>query len=157
MNQNGALSGAATISTSGTSTISHLEINGTGSLALADDLNLTNTSGSILNTGELRISVPITGTGNVTINNSKTSLTRVSSTISLAASNSFTGNVLVQRGTVNASNANSFGNSSNVVTLGAAGQGNASIFFNTSGAPPIVSSSPPAPAAPTCSPRWAPA
>lgn len=136
LNQDGSGSGSALLRNSTSSSTASLSITGTGgSLVLADDLALTNTSTSVTPAGALRITVPITGTGSVTLNSTKTNFTNTGGTINLVGTNTFTGNVAVQTGTTSVSNATAFGNSTNVVTVGLTSAGNASIFFNSSASP----------------------
>lgn len=60
-------------------------------------------------TGDLRINSTIAGNGNVTINSS--------SNVTISRQNTFTGSVQVSDSTINLSNAQGFGNASNVITV----------------------------------------
>lgn len=135
LNRNGATSGGALLTNSGTGSLAQLLISGSGSLALADDLDLTNSSASLASTGAIRITVPITGTGNVTISNTRTSLNNTTGTVALTGANTFTGSVTVKSGTTAVSSSTAFGQSTNVVTVGVASAGNASIYFTSTSAP----------------------
>lgn len=132
-NQDGSGTGAATLSntnsTAGTSNF--LSLNA-GTITLADDLLISNTSSSTNTTGAIQIIGTIGGSGNVTFSNSSTALSQVNSIRLQTATNTFTGNVLVQKGTVTFNKDNSFGNSSNIITLGESGQGSAAILSTTS-------------------------
>jgi fibronectin-binding autotransporter adhesin len=129
MNQDGAGSGFATISNSNanTGTTNFLFISG-GTLTLADDLLISNTGGSTNATGAIQISSVIAGTGNVTFSNVTNNLAQAGSIRVQTGVNTFVGSVLVQRGTVTYNNASSFGNSANVITVGQAGQGGATLL-----------------------------
>ena len=132
MNQDGAGAGFATISNTNTNATAtnFLAIN-TGNLTLADDLLITNTGGSTNTTGAIQITSAIGGTGNVTFSNVSTALTQAGSIRMQTGINTFVGSVLIQKGTVTYNTATTFGNSSNVVTLGQAGQGSAAMFSTT--------------------------
>lgn len=125
MNQDGAGSGHATISNSSTDTGStRLGFSSALTLVLADDLLFSNTSAT---TGSYSIglSSKITGSGNVTVYNELNSASVGS--VSLSGASDFTGSVLVQKGALTFTNT-ALGNASNVVTLGSAGNGSATLM-----------------------------
>jgi len=122
--QDGAGAGYATFSNTATRAGDRLSI-GSGSVVLADDLLLTNT-GACTGSYSIGISSTISGAGNLTIYNVSNSVT--AGPVSLSGTNTFTGSVLLQKGSLILSNAASLsygalGSFSNVVTLGSAGNG----------------------------------
>jgi autotransporter-associated beta strand protein len=138
LNQDGAGGSPAQIlnANSDTSAINSLSFT-TGSgvnLTLADNLLVSNTGGS---TGtSIYLGRTITGTGNVTFSNSSNSQTPSGGAILIGGTgtgspagvaNSFTGSVLLQRGTTFIHSVTSLGSTSNAVTLGQAGQGSVTL------------------------------
>jgi fibronectin-binding autotransporter adhesin len=130
LNGNGT---AATIANTNTNTGSSnaLAIGSTTqpqTITLASDLRVTNSSNSTNANGGVRIQGTIGGNGNVTFNNASTTLSATNSIRLLTGTNTFTGSVLVQRGTVTFNQSSSFGASANVITLGEAGAGSAALL-----------------------------
>lgn len=135
-NQDGAGSGTALLENTNTSTSSSnfFQIGSSTSqtITLADNLRITNAAGSSTN-GSVYIMAAIGGTGNITFNNANTGLTQTGSIRLGSGTNTFTGNVLFQKGTVAVSSGSSLGNTSNAVTLGQSGQGSAALLLTSSG------------------------
>lgn len=137
LNQDGAGAGFATISNANpfAGSPNLLSISG-GTLTLADDLLVSNTSGSTFSQGAIQISSVIAGTGNITLNSNSNTVSSSGSFPGairfLNATNTFTGSVLVQKGATTFNSAAAFGNSANVITLGQSGQGSASLVSTTS-------------------------
>jgi len=106
-----------------------------GNIILANDLIIRNTGGSTNTSGAITLSSTalITGTGNLTFYNASNSAS--SGAITLQGTNTFSGSVLVQKGFVafSYSGGTSFGNSTNAITLGSSGNGDATLV-NTSSA-----------------------
>jgi fibronectin-binding autotransporter adhesin len=140
LNQDGAGAGVATISnTNPNATSSFLFISG-GTLTLADNLLISNTGGSQSANGAIQISSVINGTGNITIANSSTAISQTGSIRIQTGANTFSGSVLIQKGTTTYNVATTFGGSGNTITIGQSGQG-AAALFTTNGittANPIV-------------------
>jgi autotransporter-associated beta strand protein len=136
-------------------TLNQLFVNG-GTLTLADNLRIENTGGStstgasapgavLFGNNSAAGNVRITGTGNVTFHNDAAigELTIMNpnthvGAIALSSDNTaasqvsdFTGSVLIEKGLVIFNRGNTFGDSANVITLGAAGQGDAALIVNT--------------------------
>jgi fibronectin-binding autotransporter adhesin len=133
LNQDGAGAGTATITNTNTNTGTGnaLVFSGAGALTLNDDVVISNTGGSTNATGAIQLSSVIGGSGNVTFSNASTALSQTAS-IRLGAANTFTGSVLIQKGTVTFGGSGTpFGSSANAVTLGQSGQGSAA-FLSTS-------------------------
>jgi fibronectin-binding autotransporter adhesin len=97
-------------------------------LTLAGNLLVSNTGGSSHVNGAIQLRTVIAGSGNLTLRNASTLLSSVSSIRLQTGENTFTGNVLVQRGTVTFNRGSSFGASANVITLGEAGAGSAALL-----------------------------
>jgi autotransporter-associated beta strand protein len=136
LNQDGAGAGTATISntdtTAGTANQLIIGPNATTSLVLADDLLISNTGASTQANGAIQIMSLISGTGNITfstVGNTVTNTGTFPGAIRIqTAANTFTGNSLIQKGAVTFNNAASFGPATNAITLGASGQGSASLL-----------------------------
>jgi autotransporter-associated beta strand protein len=142
LNQDGTGAGFATISNtnSAAGTSNALKLtgagNGTGNLVLADNLLITNTGGSTNPQGAIQITRPITGKGNITIQNSVNTFPAIdldgAGSIVLDKPNplvGFVGNTLIQKGLVSIRQENVFGsNPSNLLTLGQAGQGGVTLL-----------------------------
>jgi fibronectin-binding autotransporter adhesin len=128
-NQDGAGAGTATISNSNTSatTGNQLFLSG-GTLTLADNVLITNTGASTNAIGAIEISSTIAGTGNITFSNVTNDIAQAGSIRIQTGVNTFTGSVLVQKGTVSYNLASSFGGAGNALTLGQAGQGGATLI-----------------------------
>lgn len=130
-NQDSSGSGTALIENTNTSasSLNFLQLgNATGqTITLADNLRITNAAGAAIE-GSVYILAAIGGTGNVTFSNANTGLAQAGSIRLGGATNTFTGSVLVQKGTVAFSSSSSLGNASNAVTLGQSGQGSAALL-----------------------------
>jgi fibronectin-binding autotransporter adhesin len=126
----------STISNTNTNagTSNRLSIAG-GSITLANDLLISNSGNSTNTSGAITFSstAPILGSGNMTISN--VSNTFAAGAITMAGANTFTGTVLIQKGLLgfSYSSGTSFGNSTNTITLGSSGNGDATLV-NTSSA-----------------------
>ncbi|MES2310158.1 MAG: autotransporter-associated beta strand repeat-containing protein, partial [Verrucomicrobiota bacterium] len=128
LNQDGAGAGFATIRNSNPNGGAANRFNmGGGTLTLADDLLVSNTGGSTNTSGAITISTTITGTGNLTISNVSNSLS--SGLIVLGGANTFSGNVVIQKGALSFG---ALGSSTNAVTLGSVGNGSATMVTSGS-------------------------
>jgi hypothetical protein len=128
----------AVISNASGGTSSRISLN-SGSYVLADDLTISNENSNITGTQSILTggSTVISGSGNLTLSNVSNSL--VDGVISLGGTATFTGSVLIEKGAVIYSSAgNGLGNTSNVITLGSAGNGSASLVGTSSGTPPTL-------------------
>ncbi|MBN8711320.1 MAG: PEP-CTERM sorting domain-containing protein [Verrucomicrobia bacterium] len=106
---------------------------------LADDLVVTNNNAIYTTNPGIRFNRIMTGSGNLTFVNVNNSLVGGQITLSFAGSSTFTGSVLVKKGAViYGSTANAFGSVSNVITLGSAGDGSASLVGTASSSAPIL-------------------
>ncbi len=127
MNNSGSASTIANTNTNSGSN-NRLSISG-GTLALANDLLVINT-GNSTNGSAIAFagSSVIAGSGNLTFYNTSNSAS--SGAISLQGTNTFTGNIAIQKGAVlfSYSGGTAFGNSANVITLGSAGNGDATLL-----------------------------
>ena len=137
LNQDGAGAGFATISNSNSSTgaINSLILGGAGTLTLADDLLVANTGGSTNPLASIQISSTIGGAGNLTLRSDSTSLLGGFILFDTGV-NTFTGNVLVQKGITTIRVSTSLGAATNAVTLGQSGQGGAALITTTNAADP---------------------
>ena len=137
LNEDGSGSGRARIlNTNNAGGANFLSIAG-GTLTLADDLLISNTSNStstLANGGAIRLGSVIAGTGNITIDNVLNNTSTGVGTIRLAGANTFTGSVNVRSGLTNFTASTAFGNAANVITLGASGVGSASLMASGSAA-----------------------
>ena len=139
-NQDGAGTGTATISNTNTSaTTGNALIIGAGassSVVLADDLLISNAGSSMAANGSIQLISTISGTGNLTLSNvanTVTSSTSFAGAIRFqTGTNTFTGNVLIQKGATVFNQAASFGAATNVITIGQANLGSASLFSSGS-------------------------
>lgn len=127
--------GTATISNSNANTgAANALILDPGTITLADNLLISNTGGSTNATGAIQIASTIDGTGNITLANNSTTVAQAGSIRFVTGVNTFTGNVLVQKGSTSFNLGSAFGNvATNVITLGETGQGNAALFSTASG------------------------
>jgi autotransporter-associated beta strand protein len=138
-------------SNASTGTFNQLLING-GVLTLADNLRIENTGGSTnggSNSGAIRFgsassstSVEIIGTGDVTFHNDApigdlsilennayaSAIGFFSSNSATAPDSTYTGGVLIEKGLVVFNRGTHFGDASNVITIGAEGQGDAALI-----------------------------
>ncbi len=122
----------ALISNSGAGAASRIDLGTSVSLTLNDNLRISNTSGSGGGTStSIGITSIISGTGRaVTVSNNHDSV--VAGAINIGGINTFTGSVLVEKGALaiagGTSSKSGLGDAANAVTLGSAGNGNASII-----------------------------
>lgn len=137
------VSGTATLSNTTTGTASRIVI-GSGTIALKDDLRISNTNTNFatdvnaITTGGSTI---FSGSGNITFSNANNNYKPGSSgtgMIFLQGTSTFEGNVVIEKGAVGFSSQGSGGNSglgktTNSVTLGSAGQGAASLLSTANG------------------------
>lgn len=133
LDQDGAGSGAALIENARTA-IGGYRLNiGVGTLTLADDLIIRNSSNSTSTSGGINMAANIGGTGNITFDNINNSTSAGQIVLAGGAANTsdFTGNVLIRRGAVIFNDKDHFGNkTTNVITLGESGQGSATLVSN---------------------------
>jgi len=118
----------ALVSNFSAGTGSRISLN-SASYVLADSLTIRNTNSNIVGTQSILTggSTVISGTGNLILSNVSNSLS--DGVISLGGNSTFTGNVLIEKGAViYSSSSTGLGNSSNVITLGSAGNGSASLI-----------------------------
>jgi autotransporter-associated beta strand protein len=127
-NQDGAGAGTAVISNT-SSGVSNALILSDGTITLADDLLISNTGNSNTASGAVQIKGTLGGTGNITLAN-KSSLIGKSGSIRFEGGiNTFTGTVLVQKGTTTFNLNSAFGGiATNTITLGQSAQGDASLI-----------------------------
>jgi autotransporter-associated beta strand protein len=95
-------------------------------LMLADNLAVTNTSGSTQDSAIL-IGVPIAGTGNITFNNVNNTINLGQIRLAASTASTFVGTSTVASGAVVFSRETAFGASTNQVILGSAGAGDATL------------------------------
>jgi autotransporter-associated beta strand protein len=95
-------------------------------LMLADNLAVTNTSGSTQDSAIL-LGVPIAGTGNITFNNVNNTINLGQIRLAATTASTFVGTSTVASGAVVFSNETAFGASTNQVILGSAGGGDATL------------------------------
>lgn len=138
LNQDGAGSGNATISSSNSSAVANnfLDFRGadathTLTLNLADNLliNVTGT-GSISGNGAIRFGLyaNISGNGDITLTNNTFNMAGALGTIYFQSANSYTGKFKVEKGSVIFTSGGFAGNAANLITLGSAGSDNASLL-----------------------------
>ena len=109
-----------------------IQIGKTAPITLKDDLLLINTTDdSSVRTFSISITAKIGGAGNVTFDNQLDSPDNGPILLSNADSD-FSGSVLIRRGCAKAQNAKAFGLTTNSVTLGAEGYGDATLCFEGS-------------------------
>ena len=128
---NGGTGASISNTNSNTGTTNFLFLSG-GTLTLADSFTISNTGASTNTTGAIQITSVIAGSGDVTFSNVSTALSQVNSIRMVTATNTFTGAVLLQKGTVTTNQTTVFGSVSNAVTLGQSGQGSAAILSTSS-------------------------
>lgn len=128
--QDGTGPGAAVVSNNAAR--SRIQIGTTAPIALKDDLLLINTTDdSYDRTYSISITAKIGGAGNVTFDNQLDSPDNGPILLSNAKSD-FSGSVLIRRGCAKAQNDKAFGLTTNPVTLGAEGYGDATLCFEGS-------------------------
>jgi autotransporter-associated beta strand protein len=135
LNQDGGGAGYATLANSTTAVGGHrLNINA-GTLTLADDLLISNTSGSNSTSGSIAIAANIGGAGNITLANISNNIGVAPIYFNGTISSNFTGNILLRSGAVTFNDKDFLGNAAtNVLTLGQVGQGGVSLVStNTPG------------------------
>lgn len=134
LNQDSTGSGTATISNTNSNTgSSNFLAFKSGTLTLADNLLISNTGASTSSGGSIGFSSAsvIAGTGNITIDNVLNPISNNGSIRFDNVINTFTGNVNLRSGVTSVHGGTPFGNTSNVITLGAASKGSASLVFTT--------------------------
>lgn len=131
LDQDGIGTGTALIANTNTSisAANFLQIGSAKSetITLADNLRVTNAAGAGAE-GSVYILAGIGGSGDVTFSNAKSGISQAGSIRLGGAANTFTGSILVEKGTVAFSASKSLGDSSNIVTLGQFGQGSAALL-----------------------------
>lgn len=130
LSEDGSGLGFATISNTNTSTLAsgRLLIGSSaapGTLTLGDDLLVSNTSGNTSATSSISILAAINGTGSVTFSNVKND--PESGSILVGGNNSYTGATTIRSGSVTFNSSTAFGLAANVVNLGSAGGGSATL------------------------------
>ena len=101
---------------------------GAGSLFLQDNLLISNTSNSTRSDGSFRIRAKIEGTGNITVENVNST---TNGAVSFQNQGAFSGNTTIAKGRAVFTRGDVFTPSpSTIVTIGAAGKGDASLLFN---------------------------
>lgn len=125
----------ATITNNSTTTSGLLQIGSSGTggkVTLADNLTFINNNANLTGTNiAIRFYSVVDGTGNVTFSNVNNSLTVGQINVIASSNNTFTGNVLIDKGATTFASGSSattvFGNTANTITLGSAGRGAASL------------------------------
>lgn len=103
-----------------------LSITGAGGLVLADNLTVTNTGGGTgISNGSIKISAPISGTGNLTLSNVSNNFTTGAGAIILQGANTFVGTTTIAKGETTFNNSGTF--SGGQINLGQAASGSASL------------------------------
>lgn len=132
MNQDGAGVGSASIinniqsATTPSNPSIFINSSTTGSLFLADDLFLSNTSNSARTTGSIRMRGTINGNGNIWIENVSNDPTK--GQVTFEAGGNYGGNTTIASGATTFNRGDSFSpNPGNVVTIGATGKGSATL------------------------------
>lgn len=128
LSEDGAGTSIAVIRNGDTSagTTNALIIDGTGGLVLADDLTEIVHDGQSTNpTGSIQLNTPISGMGDIRFVNFRNNIN--AGAIALLAENSYTGTTTIAEGAVTFNNNSSFGVATNVINLGKAGDGAASL------------------------------
>lgn len=131
LNQDGAGAGSASLNNN----LNGRLVLGTGTLVLADNLNVTNSGGNTNVGGSIAISSVLSGAGNITFSNVSNSVTAGQIAINLAPglASTFSGTVTVAKGAVTFNSGTSFSNlASNLLILGSAGQGSATLMSTAS-------------------------
>jgi autotransporter-associated beta strand protein len=123
-------SGAAVVNSNTTAgTTNALIFGGTGNrLTLQDTVTFSNTGASTNATGAIQIQNIISGNGSLVFSNAGSAAVSQTSAIHLTGANTFFGDVLIQKGTTSFSTATALGNANNLVTLGSAGGGAATLI-----------------------------
>lgn len=133
MNQDGAGPGTASIinaiqSTGATGNPAIFINNSTGWLTLQDDLLISNTSNSARTTGAVQMKTKIQGAGNITIEN--VSNNPAVAAVVFSGQGNFAGNTTVAKGATTFTRGDNFSPSpGNVVTIGRASSGDATLVF----------------------------
>ena len=126
--QDGAGAGFAVIRNTTSATGGHRLNFNAGTIVLADDLLISNTSASTSTTGSIVFQANITGAGNITIENVSNAAAGQIAFLYNTGSN-FTGAVNINSGRVTFNRNTQFGNQAgNTITLGKAGQGSVTLL-----------------------------
>jgi autotransporter-associated beta strand protein len=96
-------------------------------ITLADNLSITNTSGSTSVFGSILIDAPFSGTGNITFNNVSNNPNAGEIFLQAGSNNTFTGTSTVASGAVVFVSSNPFGPATNPIFLGSTGGGSATL------------------------------
>lgn len=96
-------------------------------IILADNLAITNTSGSTSVFGSILIDAPISGTGNITFNNVSNNPNAGEIFLQVGGSGTFTGTSTIASGAVVFVSSNPFGPATNSIFLGSTGGGSATL------------------------------
>ena len=121
-----------------TGNAAQLWFGGAGSVNLQDNLKINvvpNLTGLTAAGGAIAFDVPITGTGNITINSNQaipdfsiSALGQVQSAVGLRKANSYVGTTTIEKGAVQFLTGTSFGASTNTIQLGVAGSDSAAVL-----------------------------
>ena len=121
-----------------TGNAAQLWFGGAGSINLQDNLRLNvvpNLTGLTAAGGAIAFDVPITGTGNITINSNQaipdfsiSALGQVQPAVGLRKANSYVGTTTIEKGAVQFLTGTSFGASTNTIQLGVAGSDSAALL-----------------------------
>ncbi len=126
LDQDGAGASFATISNTNANTGSSNRLSiGAGTFTLADNLLISNSGGSTNTSASISISTTLGGTGNMTLSNVSNSLS--AGMITITGSNTFTGNVAIQKGAITFAGNTGMGSAGNAVTLGSSGNGSTTL------------------------------
>lgn len=135
LNQDGGGPGFATVSNAGTFVSGSNRVTiGNGTLTLADDLLVSNTSNSNSTSGSIAITSTIGGSGNVTISNASNDTGIGHIVFNANNASTFTGNILIKKGAVTFASNHAFGSSANEITLGSTGNGSATLVSTSTSA-----------------------
>jgi autotransporter-associated beta strand protein len=120
-----------------TGTTGQLWFGGAGSMNLQDNLRINvvpNFTGLTAAGGTVALVVPITGTGNITVNSNQaipsysvSATGQVQPAVSFQSANSYVGTTTIEKGAVQYITSTAFGNSANVIQLGVAGADSAAL------------------------------
>jgi fibronectin-binding autotransporter adhesin len=140
LNNSGA---GATIEYNNTNTgnAGQLWFGGGGSMNLQDNLQINvvpNLTGITAAGGSVAIVVPITGTGNITVNSNQAipnygmlTTGQVQPAVSFQSANTYVGTTTIEKGAVQYTTSTAFGNAANTIQLGVAGSDSATLGSST--------------------------
>jgi autotransporter-associated beta strand protein len=126
MNNNGNGAVISNVNTAAGNYLLQISAGASASLILADNLSITNTSGST-QVNSIQINAQITGTGNITFNNVSNTITIGQIFLQPNSPSTFIGTSTIASGVVVFSDDSAFGSSGNQIILGSAGGGDATL------------------------------